>query len=101
MCVAATTTEFRKTREGHLSAEWRGRRRLTESALKAAPESVALNPWFAGPLPEEPRYATELAEPLRRLLLDPARSIGRDDIELVGITGIPRHPVVQQTTNGI
>ena len=46
------------------------------------------------------RLELELAEPLRRLLLDPARSIGRDDIDFVGVTRIPREPMIQQTRNG-
>ena len=55
-----------------------------------------------GLLPEERHaYALDLEEPVRRLLLDPARSIGRDDVELVGITEIPRHPIVRQTENGM
>lgn len=42
----------------------------------------------------------ELEEPLRRLLLDPARSIGRDDIEVVSVTDVPRGPMVRRTENG-
>lgn len=42
----------------------------------------------------------ELQDPLRRLLLDPARSIGRDDIEVVSVTEVPRGPIVHRTENG-
>src|SRR5207248_675417 len=57
---------------------------LTDELLPAKHEGLAL----------------ELQEPLRRLLLDPARSIGRDDVEVVGVAEIPPHPIVRQTENG-
>jgi hypothetical protein len=50
--------------------------------------------------PKHQGLALELQEPMRRLLLDPARSIGRDDVEAVGVTEIPSQPIVRQTETG-
>ena len=51
-------------------------------------------------LPDEARIWTEIAGPIRRRLLDPALKIGRDDIEVVGVTLIPDRPLVHQTAKG-
>jgi hypothetical protein len=53
-----------------------------------------------GPLSNEAYLWTDLDEPVRTLVLDPARSIGRDDIEVIGVTEIPTRPIVQQTAHG-
>lgn len=56
------------------------------------------SPSIVGPLSNELHLYTELEAPLRRLILDPARSIGRDDIEVVGVAPIPTHALTPQRT---
>jgi hypothetical protein len=59
---------------------------------------------FGAPLVDrfraEPGLRADMDERVRRLLLDPAISIGRDDVEVVGLTLVPDRPLLQQTSRG-
>jgi hypothetical protein len=73
---------------------------MSDTAKRTTGAGSSLVPSFLGPIANEPRLYRELEAPLRRRLLDPALSIGWDDIEVVGVTPIPTKPVVQQTAHG-
>jgi hypothetical protein len=51
------------------------------------------------PLADEPELLAELDQPIRRQLLDPARTIG-EELKIIGITPIPSRPLIQRTLQG-
>lgn len=55
------------------------------------------------PLPIHPEAAVllrDLERPLESMLLEPARRIGRHDIAVIGVTEIPKQPIIRKTNNG-